>query len=70
MVMNATAEPMAGHDMGNMGGMEPELHVAALMGQMATLEFTPTKPGTYEFFCTVAGHKEAGMKGTLVVKAP
>jgi uncharacterized cupredoxin-like copper-binding protein len=66
----ATQAPMAGHDMGNMGGMEPELHVAALMGQMATLEFTPTKPGTYEFFCTVAGHKEAGMKGTLVVKAP
>jgi plastocyanin len=66
----ATQPPMAGHDMGNMGGMEPDLHVAALMGQKATLEFTPTKPGTYEFFCTVAGHKEAGMKGTLVVKAP
>jgi plastocyanin len=23
--------------------------------------------GTYEFFCTVAGHKESGMKGTLTV---
>ena len=63
----ATQAPMAGHDMGNMGGMQPELHVAALMGQTATLEFTPTKPGTYEFFCTVAGHKEAGMQGTLTV---
>jgi len=69
-MMGATQAPMAGHDMGNMGGMEPELHMAALMGQTATLEFTPTKPGTYEFFCTVAGHKEAGMKGTLFVKAP
>ncbi len=44
--------------------------MAALMGQTNTIEFTPTKPGTYEFFCTVAGHKEAGMVGTLVVKAP
>ena len=23
--------------------------------------------GTYAFACTVAGHREAGMKGTLVV---
>ena len=67
---SATQAPIAGHDMGNMGGLEPELHMAALMGQTVALEFTPTKPGTYEFFCTVPGHKEAGMKGTLVVKAP
>jgi plastocyanin len=26
------------------------------------------KPGTYEYYCPVAGHKEAGMKGTLTVK--
>jgi uncharacterized cupredoxin-like copper-binding protein len=26
------------------------------------------KPGTYEFYCPVDGHKEAGMKGTLTVK--
>ena len=25
-------------------------------------------PGTYEFLCTVPGHAEAGMKGTLTVK--
>jgi uncharacterized cupredoxin-like copper-binding protein len=44
--------------------------VAAAGGQSAMLEFTPSKPGTYEFWCTVAGHKEAGMTGTLVVQAP
>jgi uncharacterized cupredoxin-like copper-binding protein len=68
-MMGATQEPMDGHDMSHMA-QEPELHVAAMMNQSATLEFTPTKPGTYEFYCTVAGHKEAGMVGTLIVKAP
>jgi plastocyanin len=26
------------------------------------------KPGTYEFYCTVASHHQAGMKGELIVK--
>ena len=26
------------------------------------------KPGTYTYFCTVPGHEQAGMKGTLTVK--
>jgi plastocyanin len=25
-------------------------------------------PGTYKFYCTVPGHRQAGMEGTLVVK--
>ena len=25
------------------------------------------KPGTYQFYCTVSGHKDAGMKGELTV---
>ena len=44
------------------------LHVAApANGGQAVLEFTPTEAGEYEYYCTVAGHKEAGMVGTLVV---
>jgi plastocyanin len=26
------------------------------------------KPGSYEFYCTVPGHEQAGMKGTLTVR--
>lgn len=49
---------------------QPDLHAAAEAGQSATRQFTPTKPGAYEIVCTVAGRKEAGMTGTLVVSAP
>ena len=69
MAMMATAAPMAGHDMSGMTD-QPQLHMAVAMGQTGTMEFTPTKPGTYEFFCTVPGHREAGMIGTLIVKSP
>lgn len=69
-VMAQEAESgMAGHDMDDMD-MEPEIHVAPPMGEGLSVEFTPATPGEYEFFCTVAGHKEAGMVGTLVVTAP
>jgi plastocyanin len=43
------------------------LHVVARAGQTATLEFTPTTAGKYEYVCTIPGHKEAGMKGTINV---
>jgi len=33
----------------------------------ATGALTVPRPGTYEFFCSVPGHREAGMSGTLVV---
>jgi len=71
------AGKMAGHDMGHddmghddMGHAvdEPAVHVAAPGGDEAGVEFTPTAPGEYEFYCTVSGHREAGMHGILVVK--
>lgn len=50
------------------GGEEPpELHVAAEARGTATLEFTPTSTGEFVFYCTVEGHRDAGMEGTLTV---
>ncbi|MCC7369535.1 MAG: cupredoxin domain-containing protein [Chloroflexi bacterium] len=44
-----------------------DLKAVARTGQTATLEFTPTAKGVYEYVCTIPGHKEAGMKGTINV---
>jgi len=51
-----------------MGGMHTTMHAAVDAGQQSTLEFKATQAGTYTFYCTIAGHKEAGMTGTLIVK--
>jgi uncharacterized cupredoxin-like copper-binding protein len=50
--------------------MDPALHVAAEPGATGHMTFTPTQPGSYEFYCTVPGHKDAGMVGTMTVLAP
>lgn len=36
-------------------------------GATATWVFVPLKPGTYDLRCTIPGHGEAGMVGTLTV---
>lgn len=42
--------------------------VTAQPKQSASKTFTPQTPGTYRIVCTVAGHEQAGMVATLVVK--
>ncbi len=38
-------------------------------GQTVSKTFTaPSTPGTYQFYCDLPGHKEAGMVGQLIVK--
>lgn len=43
------------------------VHVLARAGNMGHLIFTPSQAGEYLITCTVAGHKEAGMVGKLIV---
>lgn len=47
---------------------EVDLHVAADGGDTQVGGFTATEPGEYEMYCSVPGHREAGMVGTLVVE--
>ena len=60
-----------GHDMNNMGhdmgGAEYDLHVSIPSGESNTITFTSKSAGVYQFFCTVPGHKEAGMIGELTI---
>ena len=46
---------------------EPALHIGAAPGTISTATLTPTEPGRYSFYCSVAGHREAGMEGILIV---
>ncbi len=39
-----------------------------LIAEGASSAVVDLKPGTYTFYCTVPGHREAGMEGTLTVK--
>jgi nitrite reductase (NO-forming) len=50
------------------GSKAPDLHVSASPNGTGSVEFTPTTEGAYEFYCAVAGHKEAGMVGRLTVQ--
>ena len=37
-------------------------------GQSDTVEFTPDKTGTFEYYCSVGNHRQMGMVGKLIVE--
>jgi plastocyanin len=55
---NFTVESSAGKTLGG---------TPTFQGGTHTLTLTGLKAGTYKFFCTVPGHRMAGMEGTLVI---
>jgi uncharacterized cupredoxin-like copper-binding protein len=61
---NPSQTPHAVEVEGN--GLE-EKKTDTITGSSAKLTLGKLKPGKYEFYCPVPGHKQAGMKGTLTV---
>jgi len=56
------------HDIAVEGPGLPETNGKVVTnGGVSTIKVT-LKPGTYQFFCTVPGHREGGMEGTLTVR--
>lgn len=45
-----------------------EVHAHLKAGERGVVRLKASSPGTYEFFCSVPGHKGAGMKGTLAIQ--
>ena len=59
----------------NTGGMHDfvidELNVKSKVvsdGENLEVVFTPSKAGSFEFYCSVSNHRQMGMKGTIVVE--
>ncbi len=56
------------HDVAIEDSSGKEVGKTELIGEGETSTTVDLKPGTYTYYCTVPGHREAGMEGTLVVK--
>lgn len=60
-------EPGPAHDIVvEVGGEDVE--VAACNGGQADVESVALEPGQYPFWCSIPGHREAGMVGELTVE--
>ncbi len=74
-----TLQAKAGRVTINFSNMSPLMHNMTIAQGSTVLAATPTfqggshtlslvlKPGTYVFYCSVPGHRQAGMQGTLTV---
>jgi plastocyanin len=56
------------HDVAIEGDGGEEIAGSELIAKGKTSVSAELAPGTYTFYCTVPGHREAGMEGTLTVK--
>lgn len=76
--LNATAGQDVTITMNNKGQLQHDLVVGLPSGEVTTkavdagktgkLTFKAPAAGSYDYWCTIPGHKEAGMVGKLVIK--
>jgi len=59
-----------GVEAGELGGGHDTaaLAIHTKANETASVTFVANEPGTYEYYCTISGHKESGMVGTLTVE--
>jgi plastocyanin len=56
------------HDVAIESASGEEVGATELIAEGSDSTTVDLEPGTYHFYCTVPGHREAGMEGTLTVK--
>jgi plastocyanin len=56
------------HDVAIENSSGEEVGATELISEGKDSTTVDLKPGTYHFYCSVPGHREAGMEGTLTVK--
>jgi uncharacterized cupredoxin-like copper-binding protein len=56
-----------GHDISLKGNGVNKVGNIVSNGGVSMITIADLKPGTYTFYCSVPGHEQAGMKGTLTV---
>lgn len=44
------------------------VQLGAAAGATQSVQLTDIPAGTYTFYCSVSGHRQAGMEGTLTVR--
>lgn len=65
-VVGLTAEVMKSRGVHeHQNKQESIIHVHAKAGEEAEVTFKPLETGRFSFYCTIPGHKEAGMTGTI-----
>jgi plastocyanin len=69
LVVSSTNKSSTPHDIAVQGPGLPEKGGPVVSnGKTSVVPAITFKPGKYTFFCTVPGHRQAGMQGTLTVK--
>lgn len=59
---------LAPHDFVLAEGTNEPVRIAVEGGRTATATFTLARPGTYTFICSVPGHSDGGMRGTITAE--
>ena len=67
-IEDLAADDIESHSSGPLFGEENQLFVGAEAGQEGTLSFVPQASGSFTFYCTIRGHRQLGMEGTLTVE--